>query len=311
MSYILDALKRSADEAENKGVPNLRSSQGPVSAKREWRVNVWPWLCVLLLLVLVSLLVFLRPWQRNVSPVVDAAPVPTTSSVTVLGDVEPSVLDIAPRTRLAYHETETSGSPAHTDDAASSAALPAPPVSAGNTESSVAAQQPTTPQAAATTDDGPTETDATDPKLIELFQQAVRDTAKEANADRASQAMQQQHQQQKQKQQESVPDTQNKVFDGRSKTLAQKSQPGSRRSYGDIVPLASKPQAFQDAIPHLTFQAHLYSSDDSKRWVRVNGKDRVEGDTIANGVRLVAILPNRVILSAQGQMFSLGAMTDW
>jgi type II secretory pathway predicted ATPase ExeA len=77
-----------------------------------------------------------------------------------------------------------------------------------------------------------------------------------------------------------------------------------------VKPLSQMSQKVQNAIPTLQFEQHIYASDGSG-WVNVNGRDRYEGDFIADGLKLNKILPQRVILSYEGQKFSLSALTHW
>lgn len=77
-----------------------------------------------------------------------------------------------------------------------------------------------------------------------------------------------------------------------------------------VKPLSQMSQGVQNAIPPLQFEQHIYASDGGG-WVNVNGRDRYEGDYIAEGLKLNKILPQQVILSYQGQLFSLSALTNW
>jgi len=63
-------------------------------------------------------------------------------------------------------------------------------------------------------------------------------------------------------------------------------------------------------IPSLDFKQHIYASD-GEGWVNVNGRDRYEGDVIADGLILDKILPQQVILTYRGEKFSLPALTNW
>jgi type II secretory pathway predicted ATPase ExeA len=77
-----------------------------------------------------------------------------------------------------------------------------------------------------------------------------------------------------------------------------------------IKPLTQMSQQLQNAIPALNFEQHIYSSD-GEGWVNVNGRDRYEGDTIGGNLIVEKILPQQVILSFQGEKFSLPALTNW
>lgn len=74
--------------------------------------------------------------------------------------------------------------------------------------------------------------------------------------------------------------------------------------------LSQMPVSFQQALPKLQFDMHIYASDGAG-WVKVNGRDRYEQDTIASGVTLEEITPQEVILRFRGQRFSMPALSSW
>jgi general secretion pathway protein A len=78
----------------------------------------------------------------------------------------------------------------------------------------------------------------------------------------------------------------------------------------NIKPLSQMSQKLQNSLPNLQFEQHIYSSD-GEGWVTVNGKDRYEGDYIADSLVVDKILPQQVILSFKGERFSLPALTNW
>jgi type II secretory pathway predicted ATPase ExeA len=77
-----------------------------------------------------------------------------------------------------------------------------------------------------------------------------------------------------------------------------------------IRSLTQMSQQLQNAIPALNFEQHIYASD-GQGWIKVNGRDRYEGDTIGDNLIVEKILPQQVILSFQGEKFSLPALTNW
>ncbi len=77
-----------------------------------------------------------------------------------------------------------------------------------------------------------------------------------------------------------------------------------------IRPLTQMPQQLQNDLPSLQFEQHIYASD-GQGWVNVNGRDRYEGDYIGDDLIVEKILPQQVILSFQGEKFSLPALTNW
>ncbi|QBG35654.1 AAA family ATPase [Litorilituus sediminis] len=77
-----------------------------------------------------------------------------------------------------------------------------------------------------------------------------------------------------------------------------------------IKPLTQMPNWVQQGVPSLSFEQHIYASD-GQGWVTVNGRDRYQGDMINADLQVSEILPQQVILSYQGQLFSLPALTNW
>jgi len=80
--------------------------------------------------------------------------------------------------------------------------------------------------------------------------------------------------------------------------------------YSQVTSLMDMPGRFQDSVPNLVFDIHNYVSSGESS-VKVNGHERYVGEQVANGVTLVQVLPQQVILSYQGETFSLPMLTDW
>ena len=78
----------------------------------------------------------------------------------------------------------------------------------------------------------------------------------------------------------------------------------------NIKPITQMPLWLQQAIPTLQFEMHLFASD-GLGWVRVNGEDKYQGDTIAEGLILTDILPQHVVLTYQGEQFTMAALSSW
>lgn len=79
---------------------------------------------------------------------------------------------------------------------------------------------------------------------------------------------------------------------------------------GEIKSLTQMPAWVQNGVPDLRFEQHIYASDD-QGWVKVNGRDRYQGDMITSELQLDEILPQHVILIYRGEKFSLPALTNW
>ncbi|MFD2167932.1 AAA family ATPase [Thalassotalea euphylliae] len=77
-----------------------------------------------------------------------------------------------------------------------------------------------------------------------------------------------------------------------------------------VPSLLDMPSHIQNRVPAMQFEVHIYATD-GNGWVRVNGRERYEGDIVANGITLAQILPDLVILEMDGAQFSLPALSSW
>ena len=75
-------------------------------------------------------------------------------------------------------------------------------------------------------------------------------------------------------------------------------------------PIELLPETIQNRIPKLVYQAHIYATEQSKRWIKINGYELYEGDSVGR-LRVVEITPEQSILSIDNYEFSLEAMQDW
>ena len=81
--------------------------------------------------------------------------------------------------------------------------------------------------------------------------------------------------------------------------------------HDDIQRVDQLPVRLLTRLPSMNFSAHMYASQVDDRWVRVNGVQRFEGDWIDDKVQIINIEAQRVILSFEGELFSMSALTDW
>ena len=69
---------------------------------------------------------------------------------------------------------------------------------------------------------------------------------------------------------------------------------------------------FQDQVPAISYDFHVYSSVVQERWLRINGEDLTEGQFDSSGkLQVVEIQPDRTIFRLGSQSFSLQSLTDW
>ena len=67
----------------------------------------------------------------------------------------------------------------------------------------------------------------------------------------------------------------------------------------------------QQQIPALRFDAHVYATTVSQRWVKVNGKTLQEGQWVTADIRIKEIMPQFVLLQLGDQLFSMAALSEW
>lgn len=79
---------------------------------------------------------------------------------------------------------------------------------------------------------------------------------------------------------------------------------------GEIKSLTQMPTWVQNGVPNLLVEQHIYASN-GQGWVKVNGRDRYQGDMITPDLQLSEILPQQIILIYRGEKFSLPALTNW
>ncbi|MFT6925410.1 MAG: general secretion pathway protein B [Psychromonas sp.] len=69
---------------------------------------------------------------------------------------------------------------------------------------------------------------------------------------------------------------------------------------------------FQQKVPNIIYDAHLFSSIAKERWIKINGKKLKEGQFDPQSkIELLEIQPNRSIFRLGRQSFSLESLTDW
>ncbi len=77
----------------------------------------------------------------------------------------------------------------------------------------------------------------------------------------------------------------------------------------DIYQMASD---FQERVPALSYDFHVYSSLADERWIRVNGEDLKEGQFDRSGkIEVLEIQPQSTVFRLGSQSFSLQSLTDW
>ncbi|KPZ66272.1 hypothetical protein AN392_00292 [Pseudoalteromonas sp. P1-16-1b] len=84
---------------------------------------------------------------------------------------------------------------------------------------------------------------------------------------------------------------------------------GSRLS-SRVQPIELLPDGLQSMLPSIKYQAHIYSSAADKRWIKLNGRELYEGESIG-ALKVLEIAPDQSVLDFDGYEFSLKALQDW
>lgn len=71
------------------------------------------------------------------------------------------------------------------------------------------------------------------------------------------------------------------------------------------------PLSLQSQIAPMDYSAHVYSSDVSRGFAIINGKRRYREDQMENGLTVVTVLEEAVVMEYMGQLFMLDAMQSW
>ena len=70
--------------------------------------------------------------------------------------------------------------------------------------------------------------------------------------------------------------------------------------------------SFQQKVPELRYDSHVYSSKAKDRWIKINGRKLYEGSKDkATHIEVLVIEPYKTIFRLGAQSFSLEALVDW
>ncbi|QXC57943.1 general secretion pathway protein GspB [Vibrio mimicus] len=77
------------------------------------------------------------------------------------------------------------------------------------------------------------------------------------------------------------------------------------------VELTKYSDRYAGRLPALNFQMHAFSSNEQKRWVKVNGVEYREGDMLTPEVKLESIKPQSSVIIFGGEEIEIPALHDW
>ncbi|MBE8575691.1 general secretion pathway protein GspB [Vibrio sp. OPT18] len=88
------------------------------------------------------------------------------------------------------------------------------------------------------------------------------------------------------------------------------SRPAGQRG-SQVIELETHTNSLSGVLPKLDLQTHMYSSSETKRWVKVNGQEVAQGDWIGQDIQLLEIKPQSVIIEFNQQKIEIPALYEW
>lgn len=92
-------------------------------------------------------------------------------------------------------------------------------------------------------------------------------------------------------------------------------EPMDSRPAGEIgsqvIELETHTNSLSGVLPKLDLQTHMYSSSETKRWVKVNGHEVAQGDWIDQDIQLLEIKPQSVVIEFNQQKIEIPALYEW
>ncbi|KWU02189.1 general secretion pathway protein GspA [Vibrio toranzoniae] len=78
-----------------------------------------------------------------------------------------------------------------------------------------------------------------------------------------------------------------------------------------VIELEYHRNSLSGVLPKLNLQTHMYSSSETKRWVKVNGQEVAQGDWIGQDIQLLEVKPQSVIIEFNQQKIEIPALYEW
>ena len=75
--------------------------------------------------------------------------------------------------------------------------------------------------------------------------------------------------------------------------------------------IAELPVTEQYLLPDIEYQMHIYASDKSERWIRINNKTLAEGDSFNDELMLLEIRQDQIIWQTNARRFAQNALQDF
>lgn len=271
MSYILDALRKSESDRYQEKLPELGGS-APIWLRKKKKNSVWPWVIVVALLLNAGVLAYLF-WPRPTMPTPTSEPTPASEPV-----------------------------PTATSTPAPVAAAPAPVAAVPASVSEPVAlvpPAPRRPQDEITPPDEPA-FQAAQPAFVRQPIAPLPEDELSDGAPSGEVVIGPGYQIRPSAEEQTLP---------QETELAQEDEL-PQETPDDIPRIEDLSPADQQMIPALKFSSHIYSSNPESRRIVINQRYLREGQSV-QGVRVVEVTEEGVVLGVSGMVFRIPVLRDW
>lgn len=114
---------------------------------------------------------------------------------------------------------------------------------------------------------------------------------------------------------EDIPDTLKSTFADAVKATEQEHQPElfePQVTTGSSLPLLDELKLSEIYwVPDISYEMHIYASEPSERWIRINGKTLTEGEALIDKLVLLEIRQDQIIWQGNGRRFAQNALQDF
>jgi general secretion pathway protein B len=269
MSFILDALKKLEHKKKQDSVPDLMTVHEPMPREHRKR-SLWPYILLIAFLLNAGILIsWLRPWKPEKTVIITRS-----ASEKQMTATETPAADQSSDESLPF--PVRAPEPQAVPDVNEAADKPLP----GKSESIPVAAEPL-PEQVETKPAG-----IITPPVKEPGEQPV--TTESLHTE------------------EAVIETSPVVTVTRPENLSG-GVAESMVTHKEIIDINELPLSVREDLPDILIAGHIYSNDPESRIININGHIIREGQTVAEGLKIIEIIPSGAVFSYRGHVFSVRA----
>lgn len=107
------------------------------------------------------------------------------------------------------------------------------------------------------------------------------------------------------------PELASRVSDVLDKSSSYSAEEFGEQSNVQVVELDLSGQRYVGRLPALNLQTHMYASNSTHRWVKINGTEIQEGMIFEGEIKLLEIAPRYILIEFLGETIKIPALYDW